>query len=211
MLDYNQNEGVKQEMPKTKDDPFSHPSYKNRNTNEMGSSMLNKSQNEGVKKEKNINIDDIRYKLITGSSYTFEIKKEGEMSFILKNDNNKFKYNEKILTFTNLKKLKFSNNSDKESEKNYKKFLKIFDDFENYFHQYLKEVSNIQIDLEFKFDEEENRNEPYNLSNISLTCKLYKEKEEIDSYKIHKILTLEKIDKDEGFLYLIQEIQELQD
>ena len=209
MLDHSQNEGVKQEMPKTKDDPFSHPSYKNRNTNEMGSSMLNKSQNEGVRKEKNINIDDIRYKLITGSSYTFEIKKEGEMSFILKNDNNKFKYNEKILTFTNLKKLKFSNNSDKELEKNYKKFLKIFDDFENYFHQNLKDISNIQIDLEFKFDEEENRNEPYNLSNISLTCKLYKEKEEIDSYKIHKILTLEKIDKDEGFLYLIQEIQEL--
>ena len=140
--------------------------------------------------------------MLVESSYTFEINEIGETSFILNNTDNKFKLNYNILKYEDLKELEIP--KDNKLGNSYKKFLKIFKDFENYFHQYLPNVINIKIYLEFKIDKNNTEN---NLYNISVNYRLNNENNK--GYKDLNTLNIDEIDKVDGFLYLIQEIKEI--
>ena len=120
----------------------------------------------------------------------------------MNNTDNKFKLNNNILKYEDLKQLEIQN--DNKLGNSYRKFLKIFNDFENYFHKYLPNIFDIKIYLEFKID---NKSVEDNLYNISINYRINNENNK--RFKDLNALNIEEIDKANGFQYLIQEILEI--
>ena len=155
-------------------------------------------------------LDKIAENLLNNSSFTFEINEMNINKTLL---NNKIIYkrkqkkneNEIEIEYEDLKSIKKGLNINSKLRINFNRFLVILEDFANSLKNNLINKNNFNINFEFKRNT--NEKEKNNLYNINLKYKLLIEKEE-KYFEDEDILNIVKLENADGFLYLLEEINQ---
>ena len=150
---------------------------------------------------------EVSYRILYKSAYIFEVDENGISNFKI-NEKEPIKDNDnKILEFNEIENIKPP--EDYELLKNsYKKFLAVIKNFKDTIKIYIvnkKKYNNLKIFLYFSLSKGEKVKN--NLFNINLIYKFDK-KNKTKSFRDSNILNYDSIDKGEGFLYLVNEINE---
>ena len=199
--------------------PFSNETYINRNTSYRGENSLFSSQNSSqITQEIQVpiilgSINEISENLLNNSSFSFEVNKMKINKGIL---NNKLIYNKKDrnneikkieIEYGHLKSIKNSLNINSKLGKSYNKLITILEDFENSFKNNINNNNYFKITLNFKRNIDDT--EKNDLYNINLQYKLFiQEKESI--FADNDILNIENLKNADGFLFLIENINQNQ-
>ena len=160
--------------------------------------------NEPIEEVEELYKKEISYRILFKSSYIFEVDENGISNFKI---NEPIKDNDdKNLEFNEIEKIK----PPKENEilkNSYYKYLNVFRDFEDTIQNYIdkNKYKNLKIYLDYNLVL--NEKVKNNLYNINLIYKIINKKK-YKSFKDTNILNFDSIDKGEGFLYLVNEINE---
>ena len=156
-------------------------------------------------------IDKIAENLLNNSSFTYEINEANIIKTIL---NTKIIYirkwvkngaKEMEIMYEDLKGIKKKLNTNSKLGINFNKFIIILEDFTNSLKNNITNNNNFNIKLEFKRNT--NDKEKNDLYNINLKYKLIIQNEE-KNFEDKDILNIEKIKNADGFLYLVEEINQ---
>ena len=184
--------------------PLEGSTYQNIKSSYKDDSILKQSytNNDNLIEKKKI-YDDIVYRILNKSSFTYDINEKGEGKFII---NDVIKIKDKTIEYKDLTKLYLPENENNEkSKKSYDKFLTFFKDFEQSYKNNIKENYNLKIILEFN-KEKDNDNNYYN---ITAYYSLYINSKLIDKFKTENILNnKDLLINDNGFQFLLTEINE---
>ena len=195
--------------------PLENPSYQGRNQEYKGENSLLPSQRSSQTKDiKAIildSIDEIAKILLNNSSFTFEINEMKINKIILNNrivlkrKDKKNELKEIEIEYEDLKSIKEKLYINSELNRNFNRFITILEDFTNSLKNNITNNNNFKIILEFK----RNMNDivKNNLYNINLLYKL-NHQIEVKIFEDIDILNIEKIKNAEGFLYLVEEINQ---
>ena len=195
--------------------PFNNKSYQERNQEYRGENSLLPSQRSSQTKEIKAtildSIDEIAKILLNNSSFTFEINEMKINKIILNNrivlkrKDKKNELKEIEIEYEDLKSIKEKLYINSELNRNFNRFITILEDFTNSLKNNITNNNNFKIILEFK----RNMNDivKNNLYNINLLYKL-NHQIEVKIFEDIDILNIEKIKNAEGFLYLVEEINQ---
>ena len=199
--------------------PMENIDYLNKDTNIKDDHMmlLSKTNTENKRKEEKrkseLYKEEVSYRILLESSFKFKVDENGKANFELNgeeikdNKDNILKY--KNLNYINLLDLNSINQPEKLEKKkqlynSYMKFLKFFPDFEQSMKKNVKNYCNLEINLNFSiFDENQNSN----LFNMYVIYIINKDNENIN-FKDTDILNYDSIEKADGFLFLVNDINE---
>ena len=188
------------------ENPLEGSTFKNINSTYKDDSMLkqsysNNNNNSLIDKKKE---NEIVFKILNKSSFTYDINEKGEGKFIL---NNEIKINDKVIEYRDLTTLIPEIENDEKMKKSYQQFLTFFKDFEKSYKDNVKENYNLKIILDFNNEKENDNN---NFYNITANYSLYFNEKLISKYKTENILNnKDLLINDNGFHYLVTEINEL--
>jgi hypothetical protein len=185
--------------------------HMDKNSNSKDDHMLKESHSSSIIKklkeeEDELYKKEISYRILYKSAYIFEVDENGISNFKI-NEKEPIGDNDIILEFNEIENIKPP--EDNELLKNsYKKFLDVIKDFQDKIKIYIvnkKKYNNLKIFLYFSLSKGEKVKN--NLFNINLIYKVNK-KNKPKSFRDSNILNYDSIDKGEGFLYLVNEINE---
>jgi hypothetical protein len=198
---------------KESSEPYTNPlDHMDKNSNSKDDHMLKESHSSSIIKklkeeeEDELYKKEVSYRILYKSAYIFEVDENGISNFKI-NEKEPIKDNNKILEFNEIENIKPP--EDNELLKNsYKKFLAVIKNFKDTIKIYIdnkKKYKNLTIFLYFSLSKDEKAKN--NLFNINLIYKFDK-KNKPKSFRDSNILNYVSIDKGDGFLYLINEINE---